>query len=186
MAILFLLLFGPEKLPVVIVEGMKMFRQLRAAAEEATGEIRREFEAAASEIEAAKLELTSAVDEVQRFGAETRALVDQAQRDAVSSGAADGTDGTATTSDPAAGAVSTADASTGDTGAADDTGTADDTSDDTSDDIGSILPPDMAEMLRAHDVDPAEHAIEAMGGPRREADRPAQPAKDEPAPEVDA
>lgn len=80
--VLFLLLFGPEKLPVVIVEGMKLFKQLRAAAEQATDEIRREFEAAASEIEAAKHELTAAAEDVQRFGAETRALVEDTQRQA--------------------------------------------------------------------------------------------------------
>lgn len=172
MAILFLLLFGPEKLPTVIVEGMRMFRQLRAAAEEATGEIRREFEAAASEIEAAKLELTSAVDEVQRFGAETRALVDEAQREAVTGGST----GSASTSDAATegtaapGEWTSAGATTGD--------------------VGSILPPDMAEMMRVHEVDPAEHAIEAMGGSRRAEDRPAdpgpEPSADEPTPEVDA
>ncbi|MCC7018930.1 MAG: hypothetical protein IT332_04210 [Ardenticatenales bacterium] len=154
MAILFLLLFGPEKLPTVIVEGMRMFRQLRSAAEEATGEIRREFEAAASEIEAAKKELTSAVDEVQRFGAETRALVDEAQREAVGGKATDGGTSTSGTDMP--------------------------------DDVGSILPPDMAEMLHVHDVDPAEHAIQAMGGGGADADGERDAAAHEAAEEVEA
>lgn len=116
-AVLFLLLFGPEKLPVVIVEGMRLFKQLRSAAEQATNEIRREFEAAASEIEAAKNELTAAAEDVQRFGAETRALVEDTQRQAAG--------------EP------------------------------------SILPPHLATNgsdSAAREVDPAAHAIEAMGG----------------------
>lgn len=174
MAILFLLLFGPEKLPTVIVEGMRMFRQLRSAAEEATGEIRREFEAAASEIEAAKKELTSAVDEVQRFGAETRALVDEAQREAVTGGST----GSAASSDAATMRSDAATMGTVATGESNSSGAA-------ADDVGSILPPDMAEMMRVHDVDPAEHAIEAMGGPSRGAERAPEPTAAETSPEVD-
>lgn len=186
MAILFLLLFGPEKLPTVIVEGMRMFRQLRAAAEEATGEIRREFEAAASEIEAAKKELTSAVDEVQRFGAETRALVDEAQREAATGGTA----AAAAAGEGVAGSASSNEAASA-VGGPDDAASADAAADDPMPptDIGSILPPDMAAMMQVHDeVDPAEHAIEAMGGHgrSRESQRDPAPAATDPAPEVDA
>lgn len=140
-AILFLLLFGPEKLPVVIVEGMKMFRQLRSAAEQATDEIRREFEAAASEIEAAKAELVAAADDVQRFGAETRALVDDAQR-------------AAQTGAPASPEAAPEDASILSPGLAEALAAQ----------AGSGEGGQPYADAPADDVDPAAHAIEAMAG----------------------
>lgn len=156
-AILFLLLFGPEKLPVVIVEGMKMFRQLRSAAEQATDEIRREFEAAASEIEAAKAELVAAADDVQRFGAETRALVDDAQREAATGAPAalqsapEAAPDDASILSPGLAEALAAQAGSGEGG-------------------------QPYADLAADDLDPAAHAIEAMAG------RPAPADDEEPPP----
>jgi len=171
-AILFLLLFGPEKLPVVIVEGMKMFRQLRSAAEQATDEIRREFEAAASEIEAAKAELTAAADEVQRFGAETRALVDDTQRAAQTGAPSDPpppAPDDASILSPGLAEALAAQAGSGEGGqvygaaAPDPTAAADGDPSDV--DVAAGEGAD-AGAPRSDDIDPAAHAIEAMGGPR--------------------
>lgn len=171
-AILFLLLFGPEKLPVVIVEGMKMFRQLRSAAEQATDEIRREFEAAASEIEAAKAELTAAADEVQRFGTETRALVDDAQRTAVTgeiAGAPPPAPDDASILSPGLAEALAAQAGSGEGGQVYGAAAADPAAATDVDRADTDVPPGEpadAGAPRPDDIDPAAHAIEAMGGPR--------------------
>ncbi len=49
LAVLFLLLFGPEKLPEIAMQAGRLFRELREAAEAATGELSRELKQAADE-----------------------------------------------------------------------------------------------------------------------------------------
>jgi sec-independent protein translocase protein TatB len=59
-AVLFILLFGPERLPEVAVQLGRWVRELRQAAEEATADISRELEAAAEEARQARAELEDA------------------------------------------------------------------------------------------------------------------------------
>jgi sec-independent protein translocase protein TatB len=56
LAVLFLLLFGPERLPEVVMQLARWIGRFRALTDQATAEIRREFEFAAHEAEAAKRE----------------------------------------------------------------------------------------------------------------------------------
>jgi Sec-independent protein translocase protein TatA len=56
LAVLFLLLFGPERLPEVVMQLARWIGRFRALTDQATAEIRREFELAAHEAEAAKRE----------------------------------------------------------------------------------------------------------------------------------
>lgn len=56
LAVLFLLLFGPERLPEVVMQVARWIGRFRALTDQATAEIRKEFEFAAQEAEAAKRE----------------------------------------------------------------------------------------------------------------------------------
>ncbi len=65
-AILFILLFGPEKIPEVIVEVTRLIRQVRSLADGATADLRREIEHAASDARAARDVLGEAGSDVTR------------------------------------------------------------------------------------------------------------------------
>ena len=56
LAVIFLLLFGPERLPEVVMQMARWVGRFRALTDQATAEIRREFEVAAREAEAARKE----------------------------------------------------------------------------------------------------------------------------------
>lgn len=58
LAILFIALFGPERIPRIVVDGLKLMRQLREAAETATADITRELEAAARDLDEVKRSVT--------------------------------------------------------------------------------------------------------------------------------
>lgn len=73
-AILFILLFGPEKIPEVVVEVARMIRQIRSLADGATADLRREMEHAAADARAARDTIGEAGGEVARtIHAATRA-----------------------------------------------------------------------------------------------------------------
>jgi len=66
LALLFLLLFGPEKLPEVVVQIARMFGQVRRIADSATRDLRVEFEQAADEAKHLRDEATSIGGGLQR------------------------------------------------------------------------------------------------------------------------
>jgi len=80
-AVLFLLLFGPDRLPSVVVDIMNAVRQLRAAAETATDDLTREFQAAARDVREVQRTVeeagTSARRLVEETGADARRLVEE-------------------------------------------------------------------------------------------------------------
>jgi Sec-independent protein translocase protein TatA len=53
LAALFLVLFGPDRLPEVLGQVMRTLRELQHMADSATGELRREFEAVAQTVDVA-------------------------------------------------------------------------------------------------------------------------------------
>lgn len=65
-AILFILLFGPEKIPEVVVEVTRLLRQIRALADGATADLRREIEHAAADARAAREMIDEAGADVSR------------------------------------------------------------------------------------------------------------------------
>jgi sec-independent protein translocase protein TatB len=65
--VFFMLLFGPEKLPEIALQAGKLLRDLREAAETATGELRREIEAAAEENREVTSELRDFGDSARRI-----------------------------------------------------------------------------------------------------------------------
>lgn len=65
-AILFILLFGPEKIPEVVVEVTRLIRQVRSLADGATADLRREIEHAAADARAARDVFGEAGSDVSR------------------------------------------------------------------------------------------------------------------------
>jgi TatA/E family protein of Tat protein translocase len=57
LVVLFILVFGPDRLPETMVQMGKILREIRRAADEATGDLTRELEAAAREIKEAESEI---------------------------------------------------------------------------------------------------------------------------------
>jgi len=75
-AVLFLILFGPDRLPAVVVDIMNVVRQLRSAAEAATEDLTREFQAAARDVRDVGRSVSEAGEDARRLveeaGAEAR------------------------------------------------------------------------------------------------------------------
>lgn len=65
-AVIFIALFGPERIPRIVVDGLRLFRQLREMAETATADITRELEAAARDLEDVKQSVTSLGEDVKK------------------------------------------------------------------------------------------------------------------------
>jgi len=82
LAILFLVLFGPDRLPSVVVDIARVIRQLRAAADAATADLTREFQAAARDIESAKRTIEQAGADVRQAGDDVLRTVDAAAESA--------------------------------------------------------------------------------------------------------
>lgn len=66
-AVLFIILFGPERLPEVALQIGRWVHELRQAAEGATAEITREFEAAAEEARLVRAELEGTAQTARRL-----------------------------------------------------------------------------------------------------------------------
>ncbi len=60
LVVLFLLVFGPEKLPETAIQAGKIVRELRRAADEATSDLTTELERAAREVREAESDLQEA------------------------------------------------------------------------------------------------------------------------------
>lgn len=71
-AVLFLVLFGPERLPEIAAQVGKLVREVRRASQTATGEIMREFEAAARESGTSTEEVRDVARAAQRTLQDTR------------------------------------------------------------------------------------------------------------------
>lgn len=80
LVIFFILLFGPEKLPEIALQAGKLMRDLREAAETATGELRREIEAAAEENREVTSELRDFGDSARRILQDKSSLVREGVR----------------------------------------------------------------------------------------------------------
>ena len=84
-AILFILLFGPERIPEVVMEATRLIRQVRSLADGATADLRREIEFAAEDVKAAKETIGGAGAEVKRTiesAAQLPSIAPPRQRDA--------------------------------------------------------------------------------------------------------
>lgn len=82
LVVLFLVVFGPERVPEVAIQVGKLVREFRKATESATAEITRELEAAAREARQAEVDLRQA-------GEATRASLSDAAAAATGTGETD-------------------------------------------------------------------------------------------------
>lgn len=82
-AVLFLILFGPDRLPAVVVDLMNVVRQLRAAAESATEDLTREFQAAARDVRDVGRTVAEAGQDARRLVEETGAEARRGLEEAV-------------------------------------------------------------------------------------------------------
>jgi len=76
LAVIFLIVFGPERIPEVAAQIGRIVRDVHRATDQATGDLRRELELAARETEAAKAEIRQAVASIGQGTADAGAPAD--------------------------------------------------------------------------------------------------------------
>jgi sec-independent protein translocase protein TatB len=79
-AVIFLLVFGPERIPEAAIQLGRLVREFRRATESATSELTREIEAAAHQARQAEADLVRAGGEARRALEDVRAAPHRAAR----------------------------------------------------------------------------------------------------------